>query len=238
MSAASPEQIAQRAREDLHARLRAAFDHQLAARPPNVALTEGQLEQLVDAAAARADPVLWRRCVAGAAAEALGIGLAEALSHPDVVRAQDAGAVPGGDVTEAPAPASAPAESASAAAAAAVAEPESEREPGPQAVRLAAVHLGGIESLARGESDLELRFSDAGLDLLKASSGTGIGRLAWSEIESVSFTRSRRGLRGARRSELQVQTVRGRASFQLPGMTDRRLREQLEPLIARWRPGP
>jgi hypothetical protein len=208
VSTTSPEQIAERAREDLHARLRAAFQQQLAARPLSAALAEGQLEELVEAAAAHADAVLWRRCLAGAAADAFGIGLAEALSHPAVLRAQG--------LTGA----------------------EHEPEPGPQAVRLAAVHLGGIESLARGESDLELRFSHAGLDLLKASSGTGIGRLAWGEIESVSFTRSRRGLRAGRRSELQVQTVRGRASFELPGMTDRRLREQLEPLIAQWRPGP
>ena len=54
-----------------------------------------------------------------------------------------------------------------------------------QAVRLSAVHVSGIESLRNGESDLELRFSDAGLDLLKASSGAAIGRLLWSEIHSV-----------------------------------------------------
>ena len=49
-----------------------------------------------------------------------------------------------------------------------------------QALRLSAVHVSGIESLRNGESDLELRFSDAGLDLLKASSGAAIGRLLWS----------------------------------------------------------
>ena len=215
MSTTSPEEIAERAREDLHARLRAAFEHQLAATPLSVAPAEGELERLVSAAAARADPVLWRRCLAGAAADAFGIGLAEAMSHPVVLAAQ------GIEARE--------------AAAVPMASPGPIPEPGPQAVRLAAVHLGGIESLAGGESDLELRFSDAGLDVLKASSATGIGRLAWSEIESVSFARSRRGLRAGRRSELQVQTVRGRVSFELPGMTDRRLREQLEPLIAQWR---
>jgi hypothetical protein len=215
VSATPPEEIAERARQDLHDRLRAAFEHQLAVRPLSVAPAKGQLEQLVDAAAARADAVLWRRCLAGAAAEAFGIGLAEALDHPVMLRADE--------LFDAPAPVVAEAAAAPAP------------EPGPQAVRLAAVHLGGIESLARGESDLELRFSNAGVDVLKASSGTGIGRLAWSEIKSVSFSRSRRGLRAGRRSELQVQTVRGRASFELPGMTDRRLREQLEPLIAQWR---
>jgi hypothetical protein len=220
VSATSPEQIAERAREDLQARLRAAFEHQLAARPLAVAPVEGQLEGLVDAAAARAGAVLWRRCLAGAAADAFGIGLAEAVSHPAVQRAHELVGAP-------------PYEPATGTATARVAAPD----PGPRAVRLAAVHVGGIESLAKGESDLELRFSDAGIDVLKASSGAGIGRLGWDEIRSVSFSRGRRGLRAGRRQELHVETVRGRVSFQLPGMTDRRLREQLEPLLAQWRPG-
>ena len=223
MSDTSPEQIAQRARQDLHARLRAAFNHQLAARPLSVAPEEEQLEELVQAAAARADAVLWRRCLAGAAADAFGIGLAEALTHPAVRRAGElVGAVPA-DAT--PAPPATPAADPTPA------------DPTPRAVRLPAVHLGGIESLASGEPDLELRFSDAGLDVLKGSSGAAIGRLQWSEIESVSFSRTRRGLRGRPRQELRVETIRGRASFQLPGMTDRRLREQLEPLLSQWRPG-
>ena len=220
MSATSPEQIAERAREDLYARLRAAFEHQLAARPLTGGPVEGQLERLVDAAAARADAVLWRRCLAGAAADAFGIGLAEALSHPAVQRAHELVGAP-------------PYEPAALALEVAAVAPD----PGPRAVRLAAVHLGGIESLATGESDLELRFSDAGLDVLKGSSGVGIGRLAWGEIRSVSFSPGRRGLRAGRRQELHVETVRGRVSFHLPGMTDRRLREQLEPLLAQWRPG-
>lgn len=98
------------------------------------------------------------------------------------------------------------------------------------------MHLGGIESLRRGEDDLELRFSAAGLDVLKASSGGAIGRLGWSEIEGVSFARPRRGLRAGRRQELHVMTARGRASFALPGLSDRQLQEDLEPLLARWHP--
>ena len=74
-----------------------------------------------------------------------------------------------------------------------------------QALRLSAVHVSGIESLRNGESDLELRFSDAGLDLLKASSGAAIGRLLWSEIHSVDVASARRGLRPGRRvQELHV----------------------------------
>ncbi|MGZ4174956.1 MAG: hypothetical protein ACXVUX_01910 [Solirubrobacteraceae bacterium] len=231
MSAASElsaERIAERAREDLHDRLRAAFAHQLAVRPLTIALGDGQLDQLVDAAAARAGGVLWRRCLAGVAADALGIGLAEAVSHPEVQRAHELVGAPPYEETDV-----APAQTAQTAQTAA---PEPEPEPGPGALRVAAVHLGGIESLRRGEDDLELRFSAAGLDVLKASSGAAIGRLGWTEIESVSFSRSRRGLRAGRRQELHVETARGRASFELPGLSDRQLQEDLEPLLARWHP--
>ncbi|MGZ4313616.1 MAG: hypothetical protein ACXVR1_16080 [Solirubrobacteraceae bacterium] len=231
MSAASElsaERIAERAREDLHDRLRAACAHQLAVRPLTIALGDGQLDQLVDAAAARAGGVLWRRCLAGVAADALGIGLAEAVSHPEVQRAHELVGAPPYEETDV-----APAQTAQTAQTAA---PEPEPEPGPGALRVAAVHLGGIESLRRGEDDLELRFSAAGLDVLKASSGAAIGRLGWTEIESVSFSRSRRGLRAGRRQELHVETARGRASFELPGLSDRQLQEDLEPLLARWHP--
>jgi hypothetical protein len=98
------------------------------------------------------------------------------------------------------------------------------------------VHLGGIESLRQGETDLELRFYAAGLDVLKASSGGAVGRLEWTEIENVSFSRSRRTLRAGRRRELRVETARGRATFELPGLSDRQLQEELEPLLTRWRP--
>ena len=71
--------------------------------------------------------------------------------------------------------------------------------------------MSGIESLRNGESDLELRFSDAGLDLLKASSGAAIGRLLWSEIHGVEVASARRGLRPGRRvQELHVRAQSGR----------------------------
>jgi hypothetical protein len=213
----SAERIAEEARTDLHDRLRAAFEDQLALRPLSSPIDEAQLEHLVDAAAARAGAVLWRRCLAGVAARSLGIGLADAVSHPEVRRAHELVGAPPYEEAEEPAGA-APA------------------DPGPGAVRVAAVHLGGIESLRRGETDLEIRFSAAGLDVLKASSGAAIGRLEWAEIEDVSVARPRRGVRPGRRRELQVQTGRGRASFELPGLSDRQLREDLEPLLARWRP--
>jgi len=104
------------------------------------------------------------------------------------------------------------------------------------AMRLAAVHVSGIESLRNGEDDLELRFSDAGLDLLKASSGASIGRLPWSEIHDIDVARSRRGLRPGRRvQELRVSAQSGRATFQLPGLTDQQVKEHLEPVLTRVR---
>jgi hypothetical protein len=219
----SAERIAEQGRAALRDRLRGAFEHQLSLRPPSIALGEGQLEELVDAAAARADAVLWRRCLAGVAADVLGIGLTEAVSHPEVLRAHELVGAPAYE------------EVAVAPAQAAVGAPAP--EPATRALRVAAVHLGGIESLRRGEADLELRFSPAGLDVLKASSGAPIGRLAWTEIDNVSFPRSRRGLRAGRRRELHVETARGRATFELPGLSDRQLQEELEPRLARWRPG-
>ena len=105
-----------------------------------------------------------------------------------------------------------------------------------QAVRLSAVHVSGIESLRNGESDLELRFSDAGLDLLKASSGAAIGRLLWSEIHSVDVASPRRGMRPGRRvQELHVRAQSGQAVFQLPGMTSEQVNQHLEPALARLR---
>ena len=231
MSAApelSAERIAEQGHEALRGRLRTAFEHQFDLRPPSIAVSEAQLEELVDAAAARADAVLWRRCLAGVAADALGIGHAEAGSHAAVLRAHQLVSAPPYEEVRV-----APAQLAEVAPAQVAAEAT---EPGTEALRVAAVHLGGIESLRQGESDLELRFSAAGLDVLKASSGAAIGRLAWTEIENVSFPRARRGLRAGRRQELHVQTARGRATFQLPGLGDRQLQEELEPLLARWRP--
>ncbi len=114
--------------------------------------------------------------------------------------------------------------------------PEAARALCLQALRLGAVHVSGIESLRNGESDLELRFSDAGLDLLKASSGAAIGRLLWSEIHSVDVASSRRGLRPGRRAqELHVRAQSGEAVFQLPGMSSEQINQHLEPALARLR---
>ena len=232
---AAAERIVLHARQELQARLRAAVLRQAGSAAEPMTLDAAQLDALVDAAAARAGGMLWRRCLAGAAATELGVGLGEAVSHPLVERAHElAGAPPYPDVHADPAvieaaPDSGAAEDDSAEASAAAP---------PQALRLGAVHVSGIESLRNGESDLELRFSDAGLDLLKASSGAAIGRLLWSEIHGVEVAGSRRGLRPGRRvQELRVRAQSGQAVFQLPGMTSEQINQHLEPTLARLRAG-
>jgi hypothetical protein len=219
------ERIVLQGRHELQARLRAAILRQAGSAPEPMTLQAAQLDRFVDAATARAGGVLWRRCLAGAATTELGVDLAEAVSHPTVQRAHELSGAPPYERVEVE-PLVTVAEGPTDAAA----------QTPLQAVRLSAVHVSGIESLRNGESDLELRFSDAGLDLLKASSGGAIGRLLWSEIHSVDVPSPRRGLRPGRRvQELHVRAQSGQAVFQLPGMTSEQVNQHLEPALARLR---
>ena len=224
---AAAERIVLQGRQELHARLRAAILRQAGSATEPMTLEAAQLEQLVDAAAGRAGGVLWRRCLAAAATTELGLDLADAISHPTVQQAHElAGAPPYEGVAAAEVPV-APIVPADGAA---------QQDTPLQALRMSAVHMSGIESLRNGESDLELRFSDSGLDLLKASSGAAIGRLLWSDIHSVEVASSRRGLRPGRRvPELHVRAQSGRATFQLPGMSSEQVNQHLEPVLARLR---
>ena len=245
------ERIAQRGREVLVERLRTAFDHQVATYDGGVDIDPERVERMVQEAAGRAGEALRRRSLAQAAMEELGINLSEALAHPvltDVQLLIDAGG-------EARLPAPEPLPETSEGEPHHLdlgSDPEHAQpwpaelhepyvEPGPmvadaQALRLSAIHLSGIETLYQGEDDLELRLSEAGLDVLKRSNGAAIGRLEWSEIETVAIPAPKRGLRNRRRSrELHVSTDRGQAQFELPGLTEEELHEYLEPTLARLR---
>lgn len=257
------ERIAQRGREVVVERLRHAFAHQ-AATHGGGDLDPERLERMVHEAAARAGEALWRRSLAQAAMEELGVDLSAALAHPVLADAQELIDV-GVDV---------PLPAAEEALPETPVLPETREFPGgepdhldigidpehaqpipsdlqephpepapmvadAQALRLSAVHLSGIETLYHGDDDLELRLSEAGLDVLKRSNGAAIGRLEWSEIETVALPAPKRGLRSRRRSrELHVSTGRGQAQFELPGLTDEELHDYLEPTIARLRSMP
>ncbi|MGI8714699.1 MAG: hypothetical protein ACR2NR_16275 [Solirubrobacteraceae bacterium] len=256
MSAADTElaqRIAQQGREVVVERLRAAFAHQAATRPGDIDLA--RLEAMVQDASRRAGGALWRRSLAEAAMRELDIELGEALAHPAVLRAHALVGAPELTGASAIAPAPELAERAGPPLEQ-PAEPEPEREPeleskpelgrapepappaldGSQALRLGAVHVTGIETLRPGDRDIELRLSDAGLDVLKRSTGVAIGRLEWAEIEMIELPTPRRGLRvRGRARELHISTGRGQAQFELPGLTEDELHEHVEPTLERLR---
>jgi hypothetical protein len=243
------ERIAQRGREVLVERLRAAFARQVATCDRGVDLDPERLEGMVQEAAGRAGEALRRRSLAQAAMEELRIDLSAALSHPVLADAQElidacGDASPSGPPALSQTPHGEPHRlNLGSRPERAQPRPTDRQavhgEPGPmiadaQALRMSAVHLSGIETLYQGEDDLELRLSRAGLDVLKRSNGAAIGRLEWSEIETVELPSPKRGLRGWRRSrELHVSTNRGQAQFELPGLTEEELHEYLEPTLAR-----
>jgi hypothetical protein len=243
--------IAQRGRLELRARLRAAFDDQAQQSTGVAQLNPDQVQRLVAEAEARADGALWRRSLAEAAIAELGIDLATAIEHPQVLLAHELVGAPPYEPPAPPAPSHAAAQDTTESPVAmqpepveGEAQPAAEPEPpeagqGLEAVRISAVHAGGIESLRAGERDIELRFSDAGLDVLKRSTGAVIGRLDWSDIASIELLPPRRGLRMGRRriQKLHVETNRGRASFELHGVTEDELTDYLRPVLERTRTG-
>ena len=205
--------IAERGRPALLEFLRPAFQQTAADHADVVELDADQLERMVQDAADHADGLLWRRALAGVAAQELGISLGEALGHQAVARAQ-----------------------AIVGAPAFIARPESPEptELLPEAIRLPAVHLGGIQDLRREEGNLELRFSGAGLDILSTDSDNVLGRLGWEEIQGFDLPHHG-GLRRRQRSspQLIVRTSRGEASFAVPGLTEEELRTHLAPMLER-----
>jgi hypothetical protein len=241
------EQLAQRllarGREQLEARLRPAFEQAAAAHGDELAIEPGTIEQMVQRAVEHADGALWRRSLAAAAREELGLELGDALIHPAVQRAHELAGAPPYHPTATPgdshvattpdeivAALGAEAEAAAGAAASPAAGPEPELTP--QAIRLPAVHLGGIGNLSRGETSLELRLSDLGIDIVRSDSSSTLGRLEWSEIEALEIPRARGRRRRRTRAQLLVRTSRGEAHFEVPGVSEAELRNYVEPLFA------
>lgn len=103
-------------------------------------------------------------------------------------------------------------------------------------LRLSAFHLGGVANLPTGKEPIDVLLSANGLDILRPS-GEIVGRLGWSEIETldVPVPRGRRRRRANRdRAELVVRTRHGDASFEVPGFTPEELQETVDPAMARF----
>jgi len=268
--------IADKGRKALIDRLRPAFEEAAAAHADVLELDADKLEQMVQSAADRADGLQWRRALASVATEELGIGLAEALGHPAVARAQtivgapsyeeslaaitgaspgastgastpepgaepssDAGAVPDAEPEAAAAAEAAAAEPEAAAAAGADAEPEAAAAAGAAIaggleVSVSVVHLDGLSELD-GQEELELRFTEDGLDVVPASGEPSLAHFAWSEINSV-YVRPERGRMLRRRgagARLILSATGRQARFEARGADAEELKQRLAPALVK-----
>lgn len=104
-----------------------------------------------------------------------------------------------------------------------------------RALSLPAVHLGGIANLGPSEQGIELRLSEAGLDIARGS-GELLGRLRWPEIRALDVPPPK-GLRRRRRggAHLVIRTRHGDATFEIPEVSAEDLQNQLAPLVLRHR---
>ncbi len=99
-------------------------------------------------------------------------------------------------------------------------------------LRVTAVHLGGVANLPR--EGIELRLSAHGLDIMRSDDEI-LGRLMWSEIDSIDVPSSRvRRRRNRDRARLVVRTGQGDASFEVPGFSSDELHERITPLVTRF----
>jgi hypothetical protein len=245
--------IADHGREALVARLRPAFAEAAAAHADVIALDDEQIERMVQSAADRADGLQWRRALAGVAVDELGIGLAEALDHPAVQRAQEiAGAPSYEDALAGLTPARAPDAREDKED---ETDDQEELEPGDagrddlepdgdellegpaqgaddRVVTFRAVHVDGMAGLASPEPDLRLTFSGRFIEVSRRRGGDPIARLPWTRIQELEVA-SARGRLGRRRREDARIIVRGEDSnvtFEIPGVSADEARSRLEPI--------
>jgi hypothetical protein len=101
-------------------------------------------------------------------------------------------------------------------------------------IRVTAIHLGGVANLAANRESINLRLSAQGLDIIRGDDGI-LGRLAWSEIDTLEVPSPRgRRRRGRDRARLIVRTSQGDAGFEVPGLTSEELRGRIRPLLVRF----
>ena len=245
----SARRIAEKGRETLLARLREAFEEAAAAHAEMLELDEAKLEAMVARAAERADGLQWRRALAAAATEELGIGLGEALGHPAVAEAQRLVGAPSYEEGlaaiadgKAPEPGR-PREGGDA---------ESEARGGPRAqdgaeteasgadggaggaepvdARILATYLGGLARLA-GAEEVTLAFSQDGLEIVRGQGGDTLARYGWSELRSLQVRR--RLLRRSASPRLSIVVGGEEARFEVAGVDGEWLERRLAAAQAR-----
>jgi hypothetical protein len=199
---------------------------------------------MVQRAADRADGLQWRRALASVATEELGIGLGEALGHPVVAKAQALVGAPSYEeslaaIVEATPTGGTETPAAPATEAVADAEPRAHADAEPATgddlpVRVAVVHLDGLSELDEDE-ELELRFTEDGLDVLRAPDEAALAHFAWSEIHGVEVQPGRaRMLRRRGSSTRLILSATGRhARFEARGADPEELKQRLAPALTK-----
>lgn len=241
----SAQRIAEKGREALRERLREAFQEAAAAHADVLELDSDKLEEMIDRATDRADGLQWRRALALVATEELGIGLGEALEHPAVAQAQELVGAPSYEEglaaiaegkappagTGAPRPAEGPAdgepsvpdEPAAAASAAQI----------PLELVVTVVYLDGLPKL-EGEEELELHFSEDGLEIIRAVDRTMSVTLAWSELHDIEVKPRRGRLLRRRAAARVILSIHGQpAEFEARDVEPEELSRQLSTVAAR-----
>jgi hypothetical protein len=249
----SAQRIAERGRAALLDRLRGAFEEAAAAHADVLELSDDKLERMIQDAADRADGLQWRRALAAVATEELGIGLAEALGHPAVARAQAIVGAPSyeeglaaiaegkapeaGTAVTAEAKGEAPGDEATATpgapATGAPASADAEEEGLP--IGIEAVHLDGLPEL-EGQGELELQFSEDGLKVSRAGDAgdrEALVSFTWSELRGIEVHPGRGRMLRRRSARLVLSTNRRRARFEARGVEPSALKERLAPALAK-----
>jgi hypothetical protein len=250
------QRIAEKGRAVLVARLGEAFEEAAATHADVLDLDEGQLEAMVERAAERADGLQWRRALAVAAAEELGIGLGEALAHPAVAEAQrligapsyedGLAAIAAGRAPERPEPPAGRQTSEGGAKANGAGAPATghdapaggpDGEPVSIDIRIPARHVDGIAQLD-GEPEVTLAFSEEGLEIIRGLSGARLVFYPWSELHGIQVRAGRRAVLRRRSVYPRVSVAAGgeEARFEVEGVDADWLEERLAPAVARLAP--
>ena len=193
-----------------------------------------KLERMVQRAAEQADGLQWRRALAIAATEELGIGLGEALGHPTVARAQALVGAPSYEeglaaITEGKA--RPPAIPASATATGDLEEPAAREADHPETqaaevpaglakegldVHIGVLYLDGLPELS-GVGNLELRFSEDGLDIVREIDDTARVHFDWTELQGVEVQPWRARRRRRHSARVIVSATSRQGTFETRG---------------------